>query len=186
MSGIRRYETTDPRQRPSGEDESFGFTLIELLVVVLIIGILAAVAVPQYQKAVDKSKFHMMLPLLKTIAGAKDAYYLATGESARSFDVLGVSLPNDLTYVDDSWYGQGVTWPGKFTIYLDAKRSKQVAGVMSLSDKSTLWFYFPSGDGVTYRQCQGTVNKRAAELCKELPGAVFVAQDDTNILYKYQ
>ena len=47
-----------------------GFTLIELLVVVLIIGILAAVAVPQYQLAVDKSKFASNMPLLDSLESA--------------------------------------------------------------------------------------------------------------------
>ncbi len=70
-----------------------GFTLIELLVVVFIIGILAAVALPQYQKAIEKAKTAQALTLLKSVYQAAKVYELANGSWPSSFSQLDVKIP---------------------------------------------------------------------------------------------
>lgn len=74
------------------------FTLIELLVVVLIIGILAAVAVPQYQKAVEKAHMTEAIINLRAIANANQVYYLANGVYAEEdeIDKLDVQIPGQI------------------------------------------------------------------------------------------
>lgn len=70
--------------------QNAGFTLIELLVVVLIIGILSAVALPQYTKAVEKSRAAQAFTLARALHTAQEEYKMANGTYTRYFDDLSV------------------------------------------------------------------------------------------------
>ena len=70
-----------------------GFTLIELLVVVLIIGILSAVALPQYTKAVEKSRSTEAITLLGNLATAQQIYKMSQGVFTSDLSVLDLQLP---------------------------------------------------------------------------------------------
>jgi len=70
-----------------------GFTLMELLVVVLIIGILASVALPQYQKAVVKSRSAQLYAAINALGKAMQSYALANGVWPENFDGLDIDFP---------------------------------------------------------------------------------------------
>ncbi len=72
-----------------------GFTLIEMLVVVLIIGIIAAIAFPQYQLSVLKTRYTQLMIMGEAIRRAQDAYYLANGRYALSLNELDLTIPGN-------------------------------------------------------------------------------------------
>ena len=74
-----------------------GFTLIELLVVVLIIGILAAIALPQYEVAVLKTRMATVLPMMKAIKEANERYYMINGFYPDDLSVLDIQIPEGKT-----------------------------------------------------------------------------------------
>lgn len=78
-----------------------GFTLIELLVVVLIIGILAAVALPQYRLSVEKTYAAEAMIQVRALAEAQKRYYLINNTYTSNFEDLDISFPGQLQTGND-------------------------------------------------------------------------------------
>ena len=129
-----------------------GFTLIELLVVVLIIGILAAVALPQYQLAVEKTRLSTLLPVIKSLSDAQQIYFQTNGEFAPRLDILDIELPAGGNVID-IWVGQA-----------EGDNSSSVRGLID-TNASYLVEYYNDGRRMCYAK-KG--NSLANKVCKSL------------------
>ena len=122
-----------------------GFTLLELLVVVLIIGILAAVALPVYNRSVQKSRISDALKVLDIVSTKQQANYLADGNYASSFNDLVLPVKGLTGNVVNSTAG---VQAGNFTYSL------QSACVVASRAEDDVTLYRNFSTGAT--GCQGT------------------------------
>ena len=101
-----------------------GFTLVELMVVIVIIGILAALAIPRFMGATNKTKVSEFKPVLKQLMVLQESYYQERNAYTNVLADLAFEVPNAntarFTYngivaarVANTAIGQATYIPGK-------------------------------------------------------------------------
>ena len=142
-----------------------GFTLIELLVVVLIIGVLAAVALPQYQTAINKSRYAGLMPLAKSVKDAEEEVFMTKADYTAVLEDLSVMAGS----IDENHANKATKGNVELEVVAGAGEGQDyVRTIDSRNPDNAFVMYFarsPKFPGEIH--CEATKdNKRAEQLCK--------------------
>jgi general secretion pathway protein G len=110
-----------------------GFTLIEILIVVVILGILAAIVVPQFTNAADSAKSSSLKSQLQTLRGQCELFYAQTG-----------AYPDLITNGWDELKDGDYILSDPRNPFTDASTATSVSGAVGVG---VAWVWVPKGGG---------------------------------------
>ena len=155
-----------------------GFTLIVLLVVVLIIGILSAVALPQYQVAVDKARYSELMALAKHVKDEQELYYMSNGKYASSCVELAGDIPSGAVVS-----GNQLKLPNRNYVicyHTEGGAGQRVAGITVDANNVRLNSYEmildnSSGSAADWRvACWSNGSSRTRRVCRSMGGELII------------